>query len=564
MEKPADKKKKMMMKKKKKKSRSPGSEIPPPGTGKPPSLRVRPPNSAAETPLNPHRRSSSDDGIPNYMNPTRSSSGDGRKGPSSSGIGTSTGSSSDTNIMSIRKMSSSTSKTDSLSGHTSTIIPMENPKSSSASSRSRLVRTLPKKTPSINPVLGSSSSATKRSSNVRQRATCPSTLKDSNFPNYLTTTSPVSTGAHGTSSMRVCPYNYCSLNGHHHPPPPPRKCFKSSTSKAIKTQNSLKTDTTDERTLVCSTPKRMEAATDLYIEIYPETNYACTCCQNEERLPEEEMKKSKVQEEAVERKFLGNYDHPEVENTGEGETKYLSTEWDGGRYSISELDEAEHHSTEEDVEEDVEKSEIDFLVIHLNKAPDEEVRRKGEDEASPEAELPRDQDLVFLDSCQVLDCLSYNQCSSPEEDEDELEEATADAEESSEQAESTGKDGSPRRSQEECDSTCLSLEQELEISSNQQPPPCLCQVQNDTAEADEEEKEEPGGFNPGGPNYLPIAPKTEVEKVDLRHLQLDNRRNSDEWKVDYALRQAVTRLAVARKRKVELLVEAFEKVMPIP
>ncbi|KAI3448837.1 hypothetical protein Pfo_005502 [Paulownia fortunei] len=70
-------------------------------------------------------------------------------------------------------------------------------------------------------------------------------------------------------------------------------------------------------------------------------------------------------------------------------------------------------------------------------------------------------------------------------------------------------------------------------------------------------------FNPRAPNFLPVEPDPEAEKVDLRHQDLDEKKNAEEWMVDYALRQAVTKLGPARKRKVALLVEAFEKVMPI-
>jgi hypothetical protein len=76
----------------------------------------------------------------------------------------------------------------------------------------------------------------------------------------------------------------------------------------------------------------------------------------------------------------------------------------------------------------------------------------------------------------------------------------------------------------------------------------------------EEERE----FNPREPNFLPVVPDPEEEKVDLRHHMMDERKNSEEWMIDYALRQTVTKLAPARKRKVALLVEAFEKVLPTP
>lgn len=69
-------------------------------------------------------------------------------------------------------------------------------------------------------------------------------------------------------------------------------------------------------------------------------------------------------------------------------------------------------------------------------------------------------------------------------------------------------------------------------------------------------------FNPREPNFLPLVPEPEPEKVDLRHQMMDERKNAEEWMLDCALRQVVTKLAPARKKKVALLVEAFETVMP--
>ncbi|XP_021766031.1 uncharacterized protein LOC110730539 [Chenopodium quinoa] len=76
----------------------------------------------------------------------------------------------------------------------------------------------------------------------------------------------------------------------------------------------------------------------------------------------------------------------------------------------------------------------------------------------------------------------------------------------------------------------------------------------------EDEKE----FNARGPNFLTIEPEPEAEKVDLRHQEMDERINADEWMLDYALQKTVNQLAPARKRKVALQVEAFESVLPIP
>ncbi|TKY49664.1 calmodulin binding [Spatholobus suberectus] len=79
-----------------------------------------------------------------------------------------------------------------------------------------------------------------------------------------------------------------------------------------------------------------------------------------------------------------------------------------------------------------------------------------------------------------------------------------------------------------------------------------------------EDDDEMRKFNPKEPNFLPLVPEPEPEKVDLRHQMMDGRKNAEEWMLDCALRQVVTKLAPARKKKVALLVEAFETVMPAP
>uniref|UniRef100_A0A0A9HS40 Calmodulin-binding domain-containing protein n=1 Tax=Arundo donax TaxID=35708 RepID=A0A0A9HS40_ARUDO len=77
-----------------------------------------------------------------------------------------------------------------------------------------------------------------------------------------------------------------------------------------------------------------------------------------------------------------------------------------------------------------------------------------------------------------------------------------------------------------------------------------------------EEEEYLRGFNPRAPNFLPLELDPDAEKVDLKHQMMDERKNAEEWMIDYALRRAVTNLAPARKKKVELLVQAFEAVLP--
>ncbi|KAL7138391.1 hypothetical protein ABFS83_10G160500 [Erythranthe nasuta] len=69
-------------------------------------------------------------------------------------------------------------------------------------------------------------------------------------------------------------------------------------------------------------------------------------------------------------------------------------------------------------------------------------------------------------------------------------------------------------------------------------------------------------FNPKKPKILPINPDPESEKVNLRRQTVEQRKNSEEWMLDYAIRQAVNELAPTQKRKVALLVRAFETVVP--
>lgn len=82
------------------------------------------------------------------------------------------------------------------------------------------------------------------------------------------------------------------------------------------------------------------------------------------------------------------------------------------------------------------------------------------------------------------------------------------------------------------------------------------------ARRNDTEPEESREFNPRPPNFLPLEPDPDAEKVDLKHQMMDDRKNAEDWMLDFALRQAVDKLAPARKRKVALLVEAFETVLP--
>ncbi|KAE9616494.1 putative calcium/calmodulin-dependent protein kinase [Lupinus albus] len=80
----------------------------------------------------------------------------------------------------------------------------------------------------------------------------------------------------------------------------------------------------------------------------------------------------------------------------------------------------------------------------------------------------------------------------------------------------------------------------------------------------QDDDEEMRKIKPQKPNFVPLAPDQEPKKVKLKHQMMDERKNADEWMLDFALRQTITKLAPAGNTKVALLIEAFETVMSIP
>lgn len=69
-------------------------------------------------------------------------------------------------------------------------------------------------------------------------------------------------------------------------------------------------------------------------------------------------------------------------------------------------------------------------------------------------------------------------------------------------------------------------------------------------------------FNLKKPTHIPVSPEPEPETVALRRQAAGDKKNADEWMLDYALQKVVGELAPTQKRKVALLVKAFETVAP--
>lgn len=69
-------------------------------------------------------------------------------------------------------------------------------------------------------------------------------------------------------------------------------------------------------------------------------------------------------------------------------------------------------------------------------------------------------------------------------------------------------------------------------------------------------------INPRKPQYLSAVPTSENESIYIRHLRMKERKNTEEWMLDNALRQVISRQDPDQQRRVTQLVEAFEIFTP--
>lgn len=439
-----------------------------------------------------------------------------------------------------------------------------------------------------------------------QRATCSSTLKDCKLPAYLSL-SPGGTESVGTSVIKVCPYTYCSLNGHHHAPLPPLKCFLSARRRAVKAQRIVK--------LGCSSPRRVRAAgddddlssssvspvtkeqsKDFFVEIHAADGAGVdeTVCddfdgENLEASFEEERDEEFLSETPVESTPNGHFYEQDSDGSDmERETGYCSPLQLDYDYECS-----PQAAVEPDPEADASNNQImkdEFIVSSDGKdfCCDENLVGEVSQESFHEEGFSSDafsssDDGLYDDDLQSLSSFETPapllvfmeeaegardeengvepECKTPRTDGNLDHEASfeiSNHDECLRNEEAVAVTGDESA---EAERRILSKANGKDGAETETEDVALLQF---TAKSKKlvQDGDEVGDFNQRAPNFLPLEADPEAEKVDLRHQDLDERKNAEEWMVDYALRQVVTKLGPARKRKVSLLVEAFEKVMP--
>lgn len=494
--------------------------------------------------------------------------------------------------------------------------------------------------------------------------TCSSTLKDSKFPAYLDLHHG-GTEVEGTSVVKVCPYTYCSLNGHFHEPLPPLKCFLAGKRKLLKAQKCLKLEEVPEiETKVCGGPVKEvdhpieaesamivdEEGVDFFIEIYAKPKEECDIPLDFDQSSDQSCEM--ICEQGL---YQGEFDHNCEEHGEESEEQVLENflellqsdmEEMGSNYSVcSDQDDWDekfnyHPASEETnpimsdsdkgeeneqmLEEDAESFTVEFNgdcdfmfgIVWIDEKEDQPVEelfdnQKEEEMAKEHAfsdhnipEHNSNPDAAVELPPSEQDDYSLNQ----DEKEQDIEEEQSDLMQQNntepdmtDQVEETNtpldnilspqeaiiidySDQDPLPSIEQASESESEValypekQDETEQPTIEEEPtteskgikPSIEPIYHDrewykrkSRQAGEEDADMDREFNPRPPNFLPLEPDPDAEKVDLKHQMMEERKNAEEWMLDYALRSTVNKLGPARKRRVALLVEAFESVMPV-
>ncbi|XP_062208086.1 calmodulin binding protein PICBP-like [Phragmites australis] len=317
--------------------------------------------------------------------------------------------------------------------------------------------------------------------------------------------------AGGPAAAHVCPYAYCSLKGHVHASVVPLGSFLASRRRLIKTQQSMK--------LKGASPFRKTnngGGDGYFVEIHAGAGAAAPTVSSDvscSDLSTEEMNAM------VRRMEYVMFDHLSCGDDVEAAAKDLGASMDSScgssdvvsDGSVELLGTTKHRERGSLKEKEilVDHEDEDFGVCKSDISEELDAKHEGDIAEGNESEAPKESSIDGISS--ALSGMSFEDVSS------------------------------------DCADAASSQRKKLIIARRR---------------TSEEGGEQMRPFKPKGPNFLPVDTVPEAEKVDLKHQTVNDRRNDEEWMVDYALRKAVKKLARAQKRKVEMLVQAFETVLP--
>ncbi|GJX11905.1 calmodulin binding protein PICBP-like protein [Tanacetum coccineum] len=422
-----------------------------------------------------------------------------------------------------------------------------------------------------------------------QRATCSSTLKESKFPAYLQLDHG-GTESEGTSAMKVCQYTYCSLIGHH--TPLPQKSFKVRCLSPSQRTPMLRMNDVNEPVHLVATeaPQKVdmeEENRDFFLEIYSKDRQEkgnqdlegyCSALFSDDADDFCKEKNQKTGDDRLYSKLQQLYDG-ETLTSGAwplkkvilGEDLDLLIEEKNIECGINYQHEktSQESKTVPEFEKKIQKpehSEADKGVavhVHVTSVAANETDTEELNEAMEEKSLNNEDDdaeniTSFDEASEVNQMVAGEEVPVNGQDIESMD-FVDDAVTAIDEPES--KSDEEQKHVTDIKTASSSKKDDLtELQDSSINLRGFTRGKKSNQEMDDDSKE----FNPRGPNFLPGIPDPDAETVDLKHQTMDERKNAEEWMVDFALQQAVTTLAPARKKRVSLLVEAFEKVLPIP
>ncbi|KAM0954092.1 putative calmodulin binding protein PICBP [Dioscorea sansibarensis] len=410
---------------------------------------------------------------------------------------------------------------------------------SSKSSTKTLVKTSCLKqviVPNVN-VRKSSESESHSKRNVH-KSTCSSIQKETGFPKALEL-EPGGTEAEGISSMKVCSYRYCSLNSHRYEALPPLKSFLSSRRRSLKTEKKLTGLLVEEG----DEGKKVLRSDDFFAEI---------CGDHEEKINEKEGGCDSTSEGGEDEEMdvmIDVLEYAECDQSAkeveEEKQQSLSSEC----LAEDQMNCCVYEATDY-ISNGADDTDETFEVMQRQSSSDSNnntlkmtcVREEGRDVCC----LP----LSFKEEAVGL---------SEDQESDNINNFTQLCSENSESYL-----GRPvlynKLIQEE-----NKEKPETEIQEHGSTESCINSKARITMirKKRNEEVEITREFNPRPPNFRPIEPAHDTEEVSLHHQITSERKNAEDWMIDYALQQAVSKLSLTGKAKVALLVEAFETVMQL-
>nr|GEV64749.1 putative calmodulin-binding domain, plant [Tanacetum cinerariifolium] len=392
-----------------------------------------------------------------------------------------------------------------------------------------------------------------------ERATFSSILKDSKFPEHLKHQPGPLEPEEVLPLAKLCPYQHCSLHGHHHHHEPPEKRHAYLKRRTAKSMNPV-TRTTDKHSgkkrETKATEKVSDANDDFSIEFYAKTRS----------------------------EPLSSYGHHDAEsadmlfgvNSFQEKKKEIPTSNDRDFKDIHEEKDRNSEGSKMVVEKKPALKKTSHMsmwhMIHRHMVSGLATESGGDTVVEPVAEEKKSHTKDFSDAASqeteirkmfaiklVRDAIE--KILLPEVQDDQS--TTSEVISVQDLTENNPSVDEMTRDQKEEPLVAPVAEQATETKTEKRAPKSWSYLKKVILLSKfVKELEKVKNFNPKKPTNLPLAPEPDKETVSLRRQKTGDKKNSDEWMLDYALQKVVGELAPTQKRKVALLVKAFETVAP--